>query len=459
MGTAAILIAAGAVAFSPMADSPAHALSSNRQELAQSLMSARAAGNFDSISYGVIDRIIAPVANGVEPAIGCKIDTRILQVMAKTVQDYGSMKISDISRSCPGVLQDPTCPTAYTSPHCADPARAVDIIRVGNTGLTGDAGSVPYLRYLDAFVPVGTQAGQNNCGSNVAFTNITSRIADYCNHIHLALPASGDLAGIPNSSASTPDRYAVLGADGTLWVKEANPWASWVAQGTNVSSFSLSGYRIGVVTTDGVAYVKDGDLYAAWVAVAPGGMKSIVLDGSRVAVVGSDGKLNVKEGSLSAPWVEQSSGVAQVALSGNRIGIRGTNSAISVKEGNLYQPWVAQGSGTDLSLSGNRIGVISGGNALVKEGTMYAGWVTLIGGSDIELSGNRVGVVGAGTLVVKEGNLYAGWTTQLEGVNQFSLSGDKIGVIAGATSIVKKGNLYDGWVNQLDGTVRIQVAN
>ena len=422
-------------------------------------MAARTAGNFNSISSGVIDRIIAPVANGVEPNIGCKIDTRILQVMAKTVQDYGSMTISDISRACPGVLQDPTCPSSYTSPHCADPARAVDIIRVGSTSVTGDAGSVPYLRYLDGFVPRGTQVGQVNCGSDVPFTNITSRISDSCNHIHLALPASGDLAGIPNSTPSTPDRYAVLAADGSLWVKEANPWASWVAQGTNVASFSLSGYRIGVVTTGGVAYVKEGDLYAAWVPVAPGGMKSIALDGSRIAVIGNDGVLNVKEGDLSAGWVQQTSGVAQVALSGNRIGIVGTNSAISVKEGNLYQPWLAQGSGTDISLSGNRVGVISGGNALVKEGNLYAGWVTVTNGADIELSGNRIGVVVNGTLIVKEGGIGAGWTTQLGGVSQFSLSGDKIGVISGGTAIVKKGNLFDGWVNQLNGTVRIQVAN
>lgn len=275
-------------------------------------------------------------------------------------------------------------------------------------------------------------------------------------------PIAWDFPDLGSSTVAT-ERYAVLDTAGKLWVKEGNPYSNWVIQASNVTSYSLSGNRIGVVS-GGTAYVKEGDLYAPWSQLSGGGgIKDLVLDGARVAMLGNDGILNVKEGALNAAWVQQTGGVKKVVMSGNRIGIIGTNAVVSVKEGDLYQPWVNQGVGDDLSLSGSRIGVIVGGVAQVKEGTLWAGWNTMTGGSgatDIELSGDRVGVlVSGGALIVKQGPLSAGWTNQLAGVSQFSLSGDKIGILAGGTTHVKEGTLWDGWVVQMPSTTRIIVAN
>ncbi|ROR81257.1 hypothetical protein SAMN06295974_0487 [Plantibacter flavus] len=197
-------------------------VSSDRQVLAQALMDGQAAGTFDSISSGVVDNIIAPVAAGQNPTIGCRVDTRILQVMVLTLQDYGSLTISDLNRSCPGVEQDPTCPTDYESPHCADPGLAVDVTSVGGTVLSGGTESIPFLQYLDQFVPVDTTVGQSLCGSgDVALTRITSRFDDFCNHIHVALPSTGDVLGSPTGGSGDYGAGTLFQVAGT-----AQGWSS-----------------------------------------------------------------------------------------------------------------------------------------------------------------------------------------------------------------------------------------
>lgn len=188
----------------------ARAVSSNPQVLAQTLMNARAQGRFDSISFGVVSQIIAPVARGEAPAAGCRLDTRVFQILVLTLHKYGSLVISDLLRSCPGVVQNPPCPTSYTSPHCSDPGRAVDFVRVGSTRVTGGSESIQFLRFLDSIVPRGTQAGQSTCGSSVSLSYITSRFADSCDHIHLAIPTSGAIR-----DGATPESVLAKLAIGT----------------------------------------------------------------------------------------------------------------------------------------------------------------------------------------------------------------------------------------------------
>lgn len=163
------------------------------QALAQTLMHANEAGRFDSVSTGVIAEIIAPVAAGEAPAPGCELDLRVFQLLVLVLEAYGTLTISDLARSCPGVAQNPPCPTTYISPHCSSPVRGIDFVRVGEVRLRGGAESIPFLRLLDVIVPTGTLAGQLQCGSRATLVNITLRIDDTCTHIHLALPVNGPL--------------------------------------------------------------------------------------------------------------------------------------------------------------------------------------------------------------------------------------------------------------------------
>lgn len=221
----------------------ARAVSDNPQVLAQTLMNARAQGRFDSISYGVVSQIIAPVARGEVPVAGCRLDTRVFQILVLTLNQYGSLFISDLLRSCPGVLQNPPCPTSYLSPHCSNPGRAVDFVRVGGTRVTGGSESIPFLRFLDSIVPRGTQAGQSACGSSVSLEYITSRFADSCDHIHLAIPTSGAVRGAV-TPASVLAKLAIGTADfngdgssdvfrivttGTLSYYRGNGQGSWLS--------------------------------------------------------------------------------------------------------------------------------------------------------------------------------------------------------------------------------------
>lgn len=228
----------------------ARAVSSNPQVLAQTLMNARAHGRFDSISSGVVSQIIAPVARGEAPAAGCRLDVRVFQILVLTLNQYGSLIISDLLRSCPGVVQNPPCPTSYTSPHCSDPGRAVDFVRVAGTRVKGGSESIQFLRFLDSIVPWGTQAGQSGCGSSVSLSYITSRFADSCDHIHLAIPTSGAVR-----DGATPEsvlaKLAIGTADfngdgssdvfrivttGTLSYYQGNGQGSWLSPGIPIGS-------------------------------------------------------------------------------------------------------------------------------------------------------------------------------------------------------------------------------
>lgn len=272
----------------------ARAVSGNPQVLAQTLMNARAQGRFDSISYGVVSQIIAPVARGEAPAAGCRLDIRVFQILVLTLNEYGSLFISDLLRSCPGVLQDPPCPTSYTSPHCSDPGRAVDFVRVGGTRITGGSASIPFLRFLDSIVPRGTQAGQSGCGSSISLEYITSRFADSCDHLHLAIPTSGVVRDETAETANDLAKLAIGTADfngdgpsdvfrivttGTLSYYQGNGQGSWL---------SPAGIRIGS-SWDGMEKV-----------VAPGDFSG---DGASDLIgITSDGTMRIYPGNGAGGW-------------------------------------------------------------------------------------------------------------------------------------------------------------
>ena len=233
----------------PTRTDPAQAISDDPRVLAQTLMDARAAGRFDSISFGVVSQIIAPVARGETPAAGCRLDTRVFQVLVSTLESFGSVFVSDLARSCPGASQDPPCPTSYVSPHCANPVRAIDFVRVGGVVLRGGSESMPFLRFIDSFVPRGTLAGQVQCGSDVSFDYITERIPDTCNHIHLALPVGGALrvaVDPPRPSENVLGKVAIGSPD-----------------------FNGDGFNdVFRITGDGVLYHLRGDGKGSWLTSA-----------------------------------------------------------------------------------------------------------------------------------------------------------------------------------------------
>lgn len=163
-------------------------VSSDRQELASTLVAAAAAGTFRVTSPGFVDRMIAPVARGQEPAAGCSLTTSVLQTLVLTQQRFGSIHISSLARACPGVPNGPSCQIDSGSLHCTSPSRAIDFVGAGGVVLRGGAESIPLLQFLDTFVPVGSRAGQIGCGSSVALRAINFRFADTCNHLHVDLP-------------------------------------------------------------------------------------------------------------------------------------------------------------------------------------------------------------------------------------------------------------------------------
>ncbi|MBT2516502.1 FG-GAP-like repeat-containing protein [Agromyces sp. ISL-38] len=273
----------------------AKAISDNPQVLAQALMNARAQGRFDSISYGVVSQIIAPVARGEVPIAGCRLDTRVFQILVLTLNQYGSLYISDLLRSCPGVLQNPPCPTSYISPHCSDPGRAVDFVRVGGIRVTGGAESIPFLRFLDSIVPRGTQAGQSACGSSVYLEYITSRFADSCDHLHLAIPTSGTVR------------------DGTIPASDL----ARLAIGTADFSGDGSADVFRIVTTGTLSYYQ-GDGQGSWLSPAgiPIGsswdaMEKVVAPGdftgdgkSDVIGITTDGTMRLYPGDGAGGWAD-----------------------------------------------------------------------------------------------------------------------------------------------------------
>ena len=436
----------------PAPEDRAEAIPDDPRVLAQALLDGRAAGRFDSISWGVVDALIAPVARGETPAAGCRIDVRVFQVLVQIMEHFGSLVISDLARSCPGASQDPPCPTTYVSPHCADPARAIDFVRAGGTVLRGGSESLPFLRYLDSFVPRGTLAGQSQCGSNVAFEYITSRIEDACNHIHLALPATGILR-LP----SEPTRST----DGVL---------SRVAIGS--PDFDGDGFAdVFRVTSDGLLYLHGGDGRGSWkpssnligsgwnafsLVLAPGDFGGD--DRSDLIGLGTDGIMRLYDGNGTGGWASGS---------GRQIG----------SSWNLFRFVIAPG---DFTGDGNVdvIGIRPDGVMLLYAGNGAGGWLTgwgtpigsgwgrfskVLAPGDFTGDG-KVDVLGVdgGTLRLYSGNGASGWSDPngrvvgtswdqfivITGPGDFSgdAAVDLLAVRADGVMLMYRGDRAGGWV-------------
>ena len=271
-------------------------------------------------------------------------------------------------------------------------------------------------------------------------------------------PIGWEFPGFSGAPAGV-ERVASLQSNGNLLVKDGIAGA-WVLVARNVTDFAISGDRIGVVLTDGRAQVKSGPINSTWTTISTG-ERDIEMSGNRIAVISTNNVLEVKEGAVNATFTTLAMNSKQVALSGTRIAsISVSNNAIEVKDGALNALWTLVDYGTDVSLDGSRIGVITNqGQGRVKEGPVNAAWTVVeTSASNVELSGTRIGVQVNGTLKVKEGAVNAGWTVVATGVTSFSLSGQKIARVTAGTAFVKNGAVNAGWTTLETGSERIAVT-
>lgn len=160
--------------------------SSAVQAVAKRLVAQHDAGKLQFMDGREVtyQREILPYAEtGTAPA-GCRVDIRILQALAMTVDRFGSARVSDIGRPC--IDLDINCDISL---HCYDPAKALDVIAVGGVSIpNSEAQRIAYVDYLDSIVPNGSQAGQFNCMPNrPAFQNIRPVDDEKCNHQHFDL--------------------------------------------------------------------------------------------------------------------------------------------------------------------------------------------------------------------------------------------------------------------------------
>ncbi|TQL54860.1 uncharacterized protein DUF4214 [Subtercola boreus] len=217
MAAAFIVLAASILGLAPLPATAAGgppAVSSNPIELAQTLVKAERAGDFRTNPSTIFDREIAPLANG-EAIAGCALDIRVLQVLVLTLQNFGSLSVSDLQRPCIG--SNLNCGAPTYSVHCLNPGEAIDFTSVGGRGLNGaNTGTFELLRFLDSFVPRSTNAGQANCRSGLSLANI-NQFSDSCNHQHVdfrntnaplnVTEAAGTLPSIDDSGAYVAALY------------------------------------------------------------------------------------------------------------------------------------------------------------------------------------------------------------------------------------------------------------
>lgn len=202
---------------------------------------------------------------------------------------------------------------------------------------------------------------------------------------------------------------AAVDTSGNVWVQQGSFTNGWVGLSGQAKDVAVDGDRFVVLKTDGTVIAKDGLYSTAWLTQLAGVEKIDAADG-RLGVL-KGGSLFVKEGNLQAGWVDQGGGVSDFALDGTRIGIISGGTAY-VKEGNLYTAWVTMRNGSRVELEGSRIAVLTpDGIVTVKEGTLWSSWVNLTGPGvgDLSLSGNRVAVLSGGSVLIKTGALNATW--------------------------------------------------
>lgn len=161
-------------------------VSGDARQLAQTLMAAYEAGNFTTYQPAIITSSVGAIANGTVSS-ECAVDTRILQILVLTLNQFGSVGITDLNRPCVG-----NSVNCSFSSHCVLPNRAVDFSRIGGASVNGsNAATIQLLRFLDGIVPAGSNAGQSDCragaGDSIALARM-AQFADLCTHQHIDIP-------------------------------------------------------------------------------------------------------------------------------------------------------------------------------------------------------------------------------------------------------------------------------
>lgn len=145
-----------------------------------------------------------------------------------------------------------------------------------------------------------------------------------------------------------------------------------------------------------------------------------------------------------------------------RIGVVTGGQAL-VKEGGLGAGWVTEWTSIkQVVVTANRIGVVTNsGEAYVKEGGLAASWVHLRSGvRQIAVSPNRVGLVtNSGVAYALDGALTSAQVDEYHGVTQIAVTDSRIGVVTtGGIALVKEGSLGSSWVTERGATKQVALA-
>lgn len=300
LATLILVVTAGAaisptLAKSAVADS---GIPDSTQAVAQMLVDYKSQGKLTTIPSAIFANEIAPAATGSATA-DCAVDKRIYQIIAHTIQKFGSATVTDIQRPCIG--SNLHCGAPVYSLHCRIPGLAVDFSYIGGSGLNGsNSASILFLQDLNTYVPTGTQVGQADCrsaaGDSLVLSNIR-QFSDTCNHQHvdlgstsaplrLAGSASDDKTGVTppvalgkNSSGNTEVfSRANNGIVYHSWATGAN-WSGWQTAATNPTSGAtlqapvvvtndVGNEELFAAASDGVVYHNWAPDWASWVPLA-----------------------------------------------------------------------------------------------------------------------------------------------------------------------------------------------
>lgn len=164
-------------------------VSGNAQQLAQTLVDARAKGTFTTLVPAMFTDEIEATASGTVTA-KCQVDTRVLQMLVLVLEKFGTVGISDLGRPCVGSTLD--CPS---SPHCTIPDLAVDFTTIDGQVLNGsNAADIALLEYLDTILPDGSWGGQSECrtaAGNALHLDHIAQFPDTCTHQHIDIRSTG----------------------------------------------------------------------------------------------------------------------------------------------------------------------------------------------------------------------------------------------------------------------------
>ena len=459
--SAGVISAAMLIAL-PAAAQAAPSVSTSKQELAQYLVSASNSGTFSSVTAGTINAMIVPISQGRTPSQGCDVSLTVLQTLVLTHQRFGSVRISDLARTCAEAPTWPSCAGREYSKHCMQPGRAIDFVAVGGQSLSGGTDTDELLRYIDTFAPSGTNAGQSNCGGSVSLGWI-SRFEDSCDHLHLDLPG-GSVRGGAESSSTSGTVMQVYGAN-TGWQKGNT--------GVTIGSSQISAVNMGgtwpqLMANEGGTIMQIAGMSGGWkkmstgVTVAAGSPISAVnMGGGWPQVMANEGGTIMQIAVVGGKWTKMSTGVTVAAGSPiSAVNMGGGWPQVMVNEGGtIMQVAVVGGKWTKMSTgvtvaAGSPISAVSlggtwpqvmvnDGGTIMQVAAMTGGWkkmstsVTVAAGSPI----SAVNMGGAWPQVVaNEGGT----------IMQIAVVGGKwtkmsTGVTSGSGSAVSAVNMGGTW--------------